>query len=557
MTYNLVNLGFNPIMKHNNKMNVNINRMINKIQILGILLLMSVTGCSDDQNNVLVEINLDKTDVFLLPGQSLEVKITEGNGGYEAESVNEAVATASVSGNSIRITAADIDRATTSIVVTDGKFKRAMINVVVEKEFDLILNRNSLSLELGIMDKDEATVVIEKGNFNYTVKPLDEADDFIIVNTDNLEKGMSFSVKAKAMPTEGKKVQIEVKDAKEKRSIVEISIIAPNMLSVDSYSLTFDTPQVLREIEVKEGVEPFFVDIEDPSIAEIRIVGKTVKVISRSKGSTSFIIRDKFGYSTDPVSVVVDAPNYALSLGASYFCHTSFQDLATVDMSIKSLQATTWEMVCKIDGYRGLQTFMGLEGKLIIRGKNDDYHDKHPIEIAGLGDRIMLLTKESFDLNKWMHIALVVDCSKSVTTDKYKFYINGEEAELEVNRDEETHRSIDMTSSADDNRFEIGLAAKQNWRAMRGTVSEVRIWKTPRTLEQIRSNMCSFQDVTDDGLLVRWNFSVGVETDFIQDSSGNPYPVNLTISKVVPDNGDQFFPSKVPTSLYVENGCVE
>ena len=84
-----------------------------------------------------------------------------------------------------------------------------------------------------------------------------------------------------------------------------------------------------------------------------------------------------------------------------------------------------------------------------------------------------------------------------------------------------------MSSSNDENKFEIGIANKQDWRAMRGAISEVRIWKTARTAEQIKSNMCCLNKGVPKGLLARWNFSIGIETDYIQDSSGTPYPVDF------------------------------
>src|SRR5690606_1751186 len=122
--------------------------------------------------------------------------------------------------------------------------------------------------------------------------------------------------------------------------------------------------------------------------------------------------------------------------------------------------------------------------RLIVRGKNDDYRDTHPIEIAGLGDRIMLESSSSFPLNEWLHLALVVDCNQSEVSKKYKLFINGKEDPLIVRRNEETHSSIDLTQSNDGNRFVVGRANGQDWRVIRGTVSDVRVWSVARTEAQ-------------------------------------------------------------------------
>lgn len=296
----------------------------------------------------------------------------------------------------------------------------------------------------------------------------------------------------------------------------------------------------------------YAITASEPGIAEFSVVGDQLVIKARKRGKTVVTIEDKYSGSAQ-VEVDVEGAKMSLDFGDRIFGYAAFDEIAVVDKSVRSLQQVTFEMTCKLDGYRGLQTFMGLEGQLIVRGKNDDYREDHPIQIAGLGDRIMLESTRSFNLHEWLHIALVVDCSQAAVEDQYTLYINGVQDPLIIRRNEETHRQIDLASSNDGNRFVIGRAYGQDWRVIRGMVSEARVWTVARTATQIAENQCELKEMSPEGLLAHWDFSSGVSTDHIPDISGGKYALDLKLSDAR-KNG-MYYPMTVSKELFLTETC--
>jgi len=513
-------------------------------------LLLTLTGCSkkDAEFNI-VELKLDKSKVALRPDNSISLNIETGNGEYTAVSSDNNVAKAVISGNVITITATTKEeRANAVIVITDKMFKRTSIDVEIAKIFDLSLNKNQATLEVGVPKKNEITIVINTGNFGYKTELLDNSGQFIEIDNTKLESYGKFTVKAIAAGV----AKIKVTDALGMEALVDLLITAPNALNVDKTAVTLDAVQGSAMVTISTGNGDYKTTVANPLIAKASVKGDVVTIKGKVNGATTVTIEDKKGQKST-INVTVDGPAYAMNLSDQYFAYANFTDIAIVDASVKTLKQVTLEMTCKIDGYRGLQTFMGLEGKLIIRGKNDDYRPTHPIQIAGLGDKLILESTKSFNLNEWMNIALVIDCNQQDIKEKYKLYINGVQDVLVIERQEETHSAVDLTSSSDGNRFEIGRAFGQDFRAMKGSVSEARVWTVARTAQQIKDNMCGLAGQINTGLLARWNFTAGAETGYIQDSNGGKYETNLIISNA--KSGGDYSQVKAPKSVFVSKGC--
>lgn len=516
--------------------------------IMGFQLMMY--GCTKKETvypNV-VEMTLEKSTVSLLPNGSLNVNVTNGNGDYKVTSSNDDVAKAIVAGNIITITAtATTDKANAVIVVTDKMFKRQSIDVVVAKLFDLTLSKADGALEVGVAGKNELVVNINTGNAGYQVEAIENSAALVEINKTKLESHAKFTVKALAAGT----AKLKVTDAKGKEAIVTLTITAPITLVLNKADITIAAVQGSIDITVTAGNGDYKATVANPLIAKAYVNGNIITVKGKINGTTSVVIEDKKGQKAT-VAVKVDGLSYAMNLSDQYFAYANFGDIAIVDASVKSLKTVTLELTCKIDGYRGLQTFMGLEGNLIIRGKNDDFRATHPIQIVGFGDKLTLESTSSFNLNQWMNIALVVDCNQTTTAEKYKLYINGVQDVLIVARQEETHSVVNLVSSSDGNRFEIGRAFGQDFRAMKGTVSEARVWTVVRTGQQIKDNMCGLSG-TNAGLLARWNFTAGAETGYIQDSNGGKYETNLIIANA--KAGGSYTQVKAPATVFVSKGC--
>lgn len=517
------------------------------IVFFGLQLILQSCAKKETDFNV-VEMALDKSSVALTPSGTISVNIAAGNGNYTAVSSNESVATAKIADNVITITATtNQDRANAVIVITDKMFKRQSIDVVVAKVFEMSLSKTEAALEVGVPGKNELVVNIT-GNAGYKTEMLENSGQFVELNNTKLETHAKLTVKALAAGI----AKVKVTDAQGKQALLTLTVTAPSTLALSKTNLTLSAVQGSEDITVTAGNGDYKVSVANPLVAKAVVKGEVITIKGKINGTTSVLIEDKKGQKAT-VNIKVEGAAFAMNMSDQYFGYANFTDIAIVDESVKTLKQVTFEMTCKMDGYRGLQTFMGLEGQLIIRGKNDDFRPTHPIQISGLGDKITLESTKSFNLNEWMNIALVVDCSQQSVSEKYKLYINGVQDVLVVARQDETHGSINLASSSDGNRFEIGRAFGQDFRAMKGTVSEARVWTVARTAQQIRDNMCGLAAGTNTGLLARWNFTAGAETGYIQDSNGGKYETNLILANA--KLGGNYSQVKVPATVFVGKGC--
>jgi hypothetical protein len=524
------------------------NQLLFLVPLLSIQLIMQSCAKKEEDFNV-VELTLEKSSVSLTPSSSLSVNITAGNGSYTAVSSNDGVASAKITDNVLTITAVTKEeRAHAVIVVTDKMFKRQSIDVEISKLFEMALSMSTANLEVGVPGKSEITVNINTGNAGYKTELLENSSQFVAVDNAKLTSHGKFTVKAVAAGT----AKVKVTDAKGKEAIVTLTVTAPTTLAVSKSDVTLAAVQGTEEITVTAGNGDYKVSVANPLIAKAYVKGDVITIKGKINGTTSVVVEDKKGQKAT-IALKVDGPAFAMAFSDQYFGYANFTDIAVVDETVKSLKQVTFEMTCKIDGYRGLQTFIGLEGNLLIRGKSDASASTHPLQIVGLGDKISLESTKSFNLNEWMNIALVVDCDQANIADKYKLYINGVQDVLKVVRQEQTHTTVNLASSTDGNRFEIGRAFGQDFRAMKGTVSEARVWTVARTAQQILDNKCGLVAGTNAGLLSRWNCTAGAETGYIQDSNGGKYETNLILANA--KLGGNYTQLKVPKSAFVAKGC--
>ena len=143
-------------------------------------------------------------------------------------------------------------------------------------------------------------------------------------------------------------------------------------------------------------------------------------------------------------------------------------------------------------GEAGISTFMGTEGKTLLRFGDSGVDPDH---LQANGQDIGL----KFKTNQWYHIALVVDGSKTIA------YVNGK-------------KITEFNSPGSLRTFYIG----KSWSEGRGIVarfSELRLWNVARTAEQIKDNMYEVNP-TESGLYAYWKMNE-VKDNKIPDASGN------------------------------------
>ena len=143
-------------------------------------------------------------------------------------------------------------------------------------------------------------------------------------------------------------------------------------------------------------------------------------------------------------------------------------------------------------GEAGISTFMGTEGKTLLRfgdnGVEPDY-------LQANGQKIDM----KFKTNQWYHIALVVDGSKTIV------YVNGK-------------KITEFDSPGSLRTFYIGKSYSES-RGIVARFSELRLWSVARTAQQIKDGMYEVNP-SESGLYAYWKMNE-VKDNKIPDASGN------------------------------------
>lgn len=421
------------------------------------------------------------------------------------------------------------------VEVTDGKNEKAEVLVkVIDTTVELKVSATEVELDYTLQDEPQVVISIEQGNSEYKLELLDNADEFIELDEKKLAEEGKFIIKAKAIG----EAKVKVSDRRGKFVIIEVSVIESEIgsLEVDTESLEFSTLFDEQQIKILSGGGNYKVRLGNRIVAKASVDLDVIKVSGKMKGETVLTIEDAVGNIVE-VPIKVTAPEYALSLHQGgdlkehYFAYTNYRTRTEEEADLKSLKEVTFEINCLIKGYRGLQTFMGYEGYLMIRGEGDQ---DGVVRIVSAGDKLDIRSINPFPLNEWLHLAFVVDLNASTNAERYKLYRNGELDEIKFVKEEFNYSEINLNGDASKmgGKFVVGLATDQEWRAMQGVVSYARIWKEARTAGQIKSNMNNLVETNLDKLVSFWNFSEGKETSVIHDLANDDNTSDLTITKV-------------------------
>ncbi len=516
--------------------------------------LLALGACGDDDNNKdngtladVVELKVDLTDISIAQGDERIVNILSGNGEYVVVSANDKVVTAEVEGNTVKLKALERDNHAQSVVyLTDKYEQRVKIMVTTAATFDLKLSQTLFTLYSQVEGADEAEVRIYTGNGGYTVGFHQEegenaVPDCIQLYTDALEETEKFRIKGIAQGS----AELEVKDRQGKTAYVTVNVIAPKpiLTDADEDGVTINGAQGKAKVRIIGGNGEYKVlDSGDAKIMRLEIYGNEVTVIGRRVGTTSFTITDAKNQVSKQITVDIlpGEPQY-MNLGRDYGVWTHFGEMvgegvAAIKEKTNNFKLTqmTWETVTRIDETNWLQTFMGKEGYFILRGGVWEGNKGRQMELVGTGDKLQLRTGHgAFELGKWMHIALVVDCSKGKDdyNEKYKLYVNGKQVKWDdQHRTDIDYQEIDLCAGNDGGKISIGRASDDR-RFLCGALREARIWNVCRTVEQLKANAKELQEEHPDGLLARWIFSPGASTTYVEDATNADYDLVMHICK--------------------------
>lgn len=189
--------------------------------MVALALTATFTACSDD-DTPLVEIELDENIVTVLPGESITVKVLEGNGGYQVTSQNSAIATASINESTITVTGVmeSEEDQTTTIEVVDAKQKTATIKVYVTKSVNpLKIDLEEMTFEMVVGDTKDVEII--SGNPSYTVVSSNVAAVEVSEVADNV-----FTITAKKVSETP--VTVTLKDSKSREVVLTVTKVAAN-----------------------------------------------------------------------------------------------------------------------------------------------------------------------------------------------------------------------------------------------------------------------------------------------------------------------------------------
>lgn len=516
--------------------------------------LLALGACGDDDNNKdngtladVVELKVDLTDIRIAQGDERIVNILSGNGEYVVVSANDKVVTAEVEGNTVKLKALERDNHAQSVVyLTDKYEQRVKIMVTTAATFDLKLSQTLFTLYSQVEGADEAEVRIYTGNGGYTVGFHQEEGENAVpaciqLYTDALEETEKFRIKGIAQGS----AELEVKDRQGKTAYVTVNVIAPKpiLTDADEDGVTINGAQGKAKVRIIGGNGEYkILDSGDAKIMRLEIYGNEVTVIGRRVGTTSFTITDAKNQVSKQITVDIlpGEPQY-MNLGRDYGVWTHFGEMvgegvAAIKEKTNNFKLTqmTWETVTRIDETNWLQTFMGKEGYFILRGGVWEGNKGRQMELVGTGDKLQLRTGHgAFELGKWMHIALVVDCSKGKDdyNEKYKLYVNGKQVKWDdYHQTDIDYQEIDLCAGNDGGKISIGRASDDR-RFLCGALREARIWNVCRTVEQLKANATELQEEHPDGLLARWIFSPGASTTYVEDATNADYDLVMHICK--------------------------
>ena len=451
-------------------------------------------------------------DLFI--GEKRMVKILTGNGDYEIsipEGADKYIEVGELSGQVFPVTAKfETGTGPVEITITDKKGKTTIIPVVVNI-VDLVLKTNEATFSEP--DAESQYITIEKGNggysFTYQVGDGEPTADATIVEATEKENLITLKPKARG------DVKVIVTD--QKGSVEEIAVkVNPYEIKLEdnATSLTVNGFDNSKEVAISRGNGDYqLAPLTDDNkkylkSAEIDENGR-LKVEGNWLGTTTLTITDAAGKELDlPVTVM---PMAAL-LESDRCFKIDIKKFLETNQSLDNMQQLTFEMVFYPTYSRALQSFIGLEGVFLLRCESAGDTDLR-FEIATKihkdpnnlnGDRYndprfrsqQKMGNDRQGNGKWYHLTIVFDGTQSSTKEAYKMYINGVREELTPASNDYVDVRPDpylvLSSVSGDNALMIGRSGNNRYRLGYCGVAQARMWKTARTEEQIKADMCKY-----------------------------------------------------------------
>ena len=255
-------------------------KRFNPFCVMVALFALIIAACSKDDNKAdnkpenPKELILEKTSLTLKVAETATLTVTSGNGSYTVKVADQAVASATVTQNTLKITA--IAQGETVVTVADAKGKTASLSVTVTGIFAVV--DKSVTVENGA----KTDVKLQNGHANYNCVCVPEGVVLVSAKTDNV------------LSVEGLKVgsaTVTVTDVKSgKKDIFEVTVTGmPFTISKNSFVLEVGNTE---QVAITSGNPDYKVQYSIENVVKAQINGNVIHLTAVGAGKANVIITD-------------------------------------------------------------------------------------------------------------------------------------------------------------------------------------------------------------------------------------------------------------------------
>lgn len=513
--------------------------------------------------------DIPEEGIELFIGEKKTIEILTGNGDYKItmpEGAEQYIKLDELSGQVFSVTALEEtpQGEPVQITITDKKQKTIAILIIVNI-VDLTLKSNEATF--AEPDAEVQTIEIEKGNGGYTFTfRTDEGEPTLtptIVEATEEDNFITLRPLARGYVT------VIVTDQKGSQEEIAVTV-NPYEIKLDGNltELSLDGFESTKEINIYRGNGDYkLVLTADNSkyIESARIDGKKLTIKAKWMGETTLTITDDAGKT---LVLPVKINSMAAQLSSDYCFKIGSKDFFK-KTPYNNMQQLTFEMVFYPTYSRALQSFIGLEGVFLLRcegNRDTDLRFEIATKIDGKYDprfrsqQKMGSDRPGQDNGKWYHIAIVYDGTQHSTKDAYQMYINGVKEKLtpadDSYADVAPNQYLNLSEVRGDEALMIGRSGNDEYRLGYCNVAQARMWKTARTQEQIKEDMCKYytpeEASANKDLLGYWIPGNGIETSIFKnygsagtDLDAKVYTQGANISETTV-NADKFASTACP-----------
>jgi hypothetical protein len=255
-------------------------KRFNPFCVMVALFALIIAACSKDDNKAdnkpenPKELILEKTSLTLKVAETATLTVTSGNGSYTVKVADQAVASATVTQNTLKITA--IAQGETVVTVADAKGKTASLSVTVTGIFAVV--DKSVTVENGA----KTDVKLQNGHANYNCVCVPEGVVLVSAKTDNV------------LSVEGLKVgsaTVTVTDVQSgKQDIFEVTVTGmPFTINKNSFVLEVGNTE---QVTITSGNPDYKVQYSIENVVKAQINGNVIHLTAVGAGKANVIITD-------------------------------------------------------------------------------------------------------------------------------------------------------------------------------------------------------------------------------------------------------------------------